>query len=143
MGAPKGNKNAEKWTAEVTLDACEKMLQGLSDGTCVFLGEALDLVDDLSEEQFCQLQKKFKKENDVVFKSLMRVRQKAKHTVIGGGLRNELNPQLVKFLCEASYGMSTKAEDMKIDAIKSVVSVEVVDSANMQERATKIRESLK
>ena len=72
MAAPKGNKNAEKWTEETVLKAIEKVYQYNLDNTDNYhLGGAL-IENDLYPELWAYFTNTFK-DNDIVFKAIKKV----------------------------------------------------------------------
>ncbi len=103
MPAPKGNKNAEKWTLEESNKFFDKVLDYvLKHDDCCSMSEACSELG-WYEELFVYIQNKHK---TVDFKPIKKATELIKQRLIKKGLNSEYNPTMSIFILKANHGMN-------------------------------------
>lgn len=108
MPAPEGNKNAEKWTEETTLEMLSRIEKEAQKSDCLWLGSALVKVG-LYKQIWSEWERKFQ-DNDVVSESIKRIEQIFEDRIVTRGLKGESNPTMTIFTLKNNYDWKDKTE---------------------------------
>jgi hypothetical protein len=102
-GAPKNNKNAEKWTLDEALTFINNVKDYIKQNpSCVYIGEAIT-----EQGQYTQLWSYLKDifaENSIVFESTRECESILEQRLYNGGVHSELNARLVEFGLVNNHG---------------------------------------
>ena len=118
-GAPKENKNAEKWTIEEAKTFFNKILSILeSDESIRTLGGAC-LKAGGYESLINYLELKF----DIDFESIKKAKEIVKNRLIEQGLDNEVNTGMAIFILKNNHSMTDKVDNTINADVKTTTTV--------------------
>lgn len=102
MAAAEGNKHAEKWTKEATLELLDKAAASIN-GKCYFLSEVAVAVDQYPE-LFTYLAEKFSEDTDV-FQAIKRLYAKCEATITRKTADGDIVPSLGIFILKSYHSL--------------------------------------
>lgn len=106
-GAPKGNKNAEKWTKEQAQGFIDRILQEVeTDINCTSIEKAAVNIG-WYESLLVYLENKFQ---DIDLMPIKKSKAIIKSRLIEKGLKNEYNPTMTIFILKNNHDMKDKQE---------------------------------
>lgn len=106
-GAPKGNKNAEKWTKEQAQGFIDRILQEVeTDTNCTSIEKAAVKIG-WYESLLVYLENKFQ---DIDLMPIKKSKAIIKSRLIEKGLKNEYNPTMTIFILKNNHDMKDKQE---------------------------------
>ena len=108
MAAPKGNKNAEKWTEKTVLKILDAMY-GEAIGGGIYHINALIEAHNLYPEIWSVWTNKFK-DNKIVFQAIKKVEGILEKTIVTDAIKGETNATMSIFLLKNKYGYKDKQE---------------------------------
>lgn len=108
VGAPKGNKNAEKWTEETVLEAVVLVYEYCKNHKTPFLGIALNALD-FSAQRWSEWTKKFS-DNKVVLESIKKTETLIEANLVEGGMKGDFNSTMAIFTLKNKHGWRDKKE---------------------------------
>ena len=107
MAAPKGNKNAEKWTLEESKKLLNDVYNYVHDNDdCCSISEACANLG-WYEELFVYIQNKHE---SIDFKPIKKAKEIVKQRLIKKGLNNEHNATMSIFILKNNHGMDDKTK---------------------------------
>lgn len=125
MAAPKGNKNAEKWTEETVLKQLAEIEKHANKRTTLWLGSALVKVG-LYMDIWDYWKTKFR-ENEVVFRSIKAIEAIFQDRLFTEALKGDVNSTVAIFGLKNNHGWTDKQETtIKGDSEKPLVIIDDV-----------------
>ena len=103
-----GNKAAELWTEEKTIEKLNEIYCYVKENKTVFIGTAL-VNNDLYKEIWAYFNEKFA-ENDAVFKLIKKIEQTVESNLADSALNGEKNPAMAIFILKNKHGYSDKQD---------------------------------
>lgn len=108
MPAAEGNKYAEKWTREATLEKLTEVMKCVESASCVYIGEALALCG-VYGQWYSAMADKFK-DDDEVSETIKRIDQAFEAKLVGKTLKGELNPTMAIFTLKNKHQWNDKSQ---------------------------------
>lgn len=106
MAAPEGNKNAEKWTEETTIEKLNELLDAADFTT--YIGEGLSEIG-LYGQWFSEMGIKFK-DSEIVSETIKAIEQKYEAKLVSKTLKGDYNPTMAIFTLKNKHSWKDKTE---------------------------------
>lgn len=108
MPAPKGNKNAEKWTVKAVQEKLSEIEEAAADPSCLWLGSAL-VKAGLYKDVWVYWCEKFAND-DVVFRTIKRIEQIFEDRLFAEAAKGTIVPSVAIFGLKNNHGWKDKSE---------------------------------
>lgn len=122
MGAPKGNKNAEKWTEETVLVELEIMKAHCTKNKSVFIGSALSQLG-YGHQLWSEWTNKFK-DTKIVFDTIKNIEKLIESNLVEGGVKGDFNSTMTIFTLKNKHGWQDKRTQENTGANGGPIKVE-------------------
>lgn len=128
-GAPKGNKNAEKWTVDATLSKLEEMQTIAIERNYFTLGK-LCIDSGMNPHTWSELANKFK-ENAVVSTAIKRIERIVEANLNHKALEGDLNPTMAIFTLKNKHGWEDKRKTESTGPDGGPIQIEGLDADSL------------
>lgn len=135
MPAPKGNKNAEKWTEQESKKLVDSVLDYVENtADCYFIGEAVTSLGEY-RELWNYISKKFD------FHTIKKVESILESRLVKAGLTNSTNPAMTIFTLKNNYNWTDKVQNDNISSDGSMTPPRTLRDLYREENAVSESES--
>lgn len=123
MGAPEGNKFAEKWTRDEVLTRLWDMEITAKEEDCLYIGTLL-VKYNLYKEIWSYWKDKFK-DDDEVFQPIKKIEQVFENKLFSGGLTAKYNPAIVIFGLKNNHKWTDQPQATVDDEKKQLLPLQI------------------
>ena len=142
MAGTIGNRNAEKYSRDDVLSLMEEAIKKIRSGEYLFKYDAL-LGIGVSEALLSYWKRDRFKNDETVLESIKEFESFSKMALFSGALQNKLNSTTAIFIGKSVHGMVEQGEADKTEALKRVVTTQVIAPTGMDKRIDEIRKEVK